>query len=102
MLKSELINSIAKKQTQFSYTDVEAAVNDIIERMINELANGGRIEIRDFGSFSLRYRAPKMARNPKTGATVVVQQKHSTHFKPALDLRKRVDDSSKEYLIQQS
>jgi len=100
MLKSELLNLIASKQTQLSHADVVAAVNNILELMSKELANGGRIEIRGFGSFSLHYRAPKIARNPKTGAAVAVEQKHAIHFKPGTDLRKRVDDSSKQYPIQ--
>ena len=100
MTKSELINSIANKFTQLSHTDVEAAVNTMLKTMADELANGGRIEIRGFGSFSLRYRAPKMGRNPQTGAAVAVEQKHAIHFKPGVELRKRVDDSSKQYSIQ--
>jgi integration host factor subunit beta len=99
MLKSELLNLIASKQTQISQADVVAAVNNMLELMSKELANGGRIEIRGFGSFSLHYRAPKIARNPKTEEKVAVQQRHSVHFKPALELRKRVDDSSKQYPI---
>jgi integration host factor subunit beta len=100
MIKSELINSIASKHAQLSHEDVEAAVNAMLKNMTDELANGGGVEIRGFGSFSLRYRAPKIARNPKTGAAVAVEQKHAIHFKPGTDLRKRVDDSSKQYPIQ--
>ena len=100
MTKSELINSIASKYTQLSHEDVEAAVNAMLKNMTDELANGGGVEIRGFGSFSLRYRAPKIARNPKTGAAVAVEQKHAIHFKPGTDLRKRVDDLSKQYPIQ--
>ena len=100
MTKSELINSIASKHVLLSHVDVEAAVNVMLKNMPDELANGGGVEIRGFGSFSLRYRAPKIARNPKTGAAVAVEQKHVIHFKPGIDLRKRVDDSSKQYPIQ--
>lgn len=99
MLKSELLNSIASKQPQLSHADVVAAVNNMLELMCKELANGGRIEIRGFGSFSLHHRAPKIARNPKTNEKVAVQQRHAVHFKPALELRERVDDSSKKYPI---
>ena len=99
MTKSELINSIASKHNQLSHEDVEATVNVMLKTMTDELANGGGVEIRGFGSFSLRYRAPKIARNPKTEEKVAVQQRHSVHFKPALELRKRVDDSSKQYPI---
>ena len=99
MTKSELINLIASKHTQLSHVDVEAAVNAMLKTMTDELANGGGVEIRGFGSFSLRYRAPKIARNPKTGAAVAVEQKHAIHFKLGLELKKRVDDSSNQYVI---
>ena len=100
MTKSELINQLASKQPHLSHADVTAVVNNILEQMAQELATGGRIEIRGFGTFSLRYQAPKMGRNPKTGEAVSVEQKHSVHFKPGTELRQRVDDASKQYSIQ--
>ena len=67
MTKSELIDRIAGKQTQLSSKDVELAVKAVIEYMSQVLSEGGRIEIRGFGSFSLHYRVPRIGRNPKTG-----------------------------------
>ena len=100
MVKSELINSIASKQTQLSHEEVTAIVETMLSCMTNELANGGKVCVRGFGTFSLRYRAPKIARNPKTGEKVSVEQKHSVHFKPSVHLSKRVDGSSSQYPIQ--
>ena len=91
MTKSELIERIAQKQTQLAYRDVELAVKTILEHMAERLANGDRIEIRGFGSFSLHYRAPRMGRNPKTGEAVALPGKHVPHFKPGKALRERVD-----------
>jgi integration host factor subunit beta len=99
MIKSELINLIASKQTHLSIIDVDAAVHCMIEKMITELASGGRVEIRGFGAFSLKHRKAKIGRNPKTGVAVSVPQKHSVYFKPGADLKKRVDDSSNEFKI---
>jgi integration host factor subunit beta len=99
MIKSELINLIASKQTHLSIIDVDAAVHCMIEKMITELASGGRVEIRGFGAFSLKHRKAKIGRNPKTGIAVSVPQKHSVYFKPGADLKKRVDDSSNEFKI---
>jgi len=59
--------------------------------MSQELATGGRIEIRGFGSFSLHYRPPRMGRNPKTGEPVALPAKYVPHFKPGKDLRERVN-----------
>ena len=71
MTKSELIESLAKRQTQLAYKDVELAVKTILEHMTNALFNGERIEIRGFGSFSLHYRPPRVGRNPKSGDPVL-------------------------------
>ena len=75
MTKSELIERIAGKQTQLSAKDVELAVKSILEYMSEVLEEGGRIEIRGFGSFSLHYRVPRIGRNPKTGSPVALSGK---------------------------
>ncbi|MDG6772908.1 integration host factor subunit beta [Thiomicrorhabdus sp. ZW0627] len=93
MTKSELIELIARKQTQFSQKDVEIAVNKILDSMINTLSQGERIEIRGFGSFSLHHRKARIGRNPKTGETVKLSDKRVPHFKPGKTLRERVDSS---------
>lgn len=93
MTKSELIELIARKQTQFAQKDVEIAVNQIVDSMIDTLSQGERIEIRGFGSFSLHHRKARVGRNPKTGATVELDDKRVPHFKPGKALRERVDES---------
>lgn len=93
MTKSELIELIARKQTQFAQKDVEIAVNQIVESMIDTLSQGERIEIRGFGSFSLHHRKARVGRNPKTGETVKLDDKRVPHFKPGKALRERVDES---------
>ena len=93
MTKSELIERIAQKQSQLAYRDVELAVKTILEHMAERLANGDRIEIRGFGSFSLHYRPGRVGRNPKTGAPVSLPAKYVPHFKPGKELRERVDGS---------
>ena len=55
------------------------------------LAQGSRIEIRGFGSFSLNYRPPRVGRNPKSGDTVEVPAKIVPHFKAGKEMRERVD-----------
>lgn len=92
MTKSELIEQIASKHTQLSAKDIELAVKAIISYMAEVLAEGGRIEIRGFGSFSLHYRAPRTGRNPKTGEPVVLSGKYVPHFKPGKELRDRVNN----------
>ena len=93
MMKSELIERIARKQSHLAYKDVELAVKSLLEQMSNSLSNGERIEIRGFGSFSLHYRPPRAGRNPKTGDSVSLPGKHVPHFKPGKELRERVNNS---------
>lgn len=94
MTKSELIESLAHKQSQLGYRDVELAVKTILERMTRTLSRGERIEIRGFGSFSLHYRPPRVGRNPKSGFAVSLAAKHVPHFKPGKELRERVNAQS--------
>lgn len=96
MTKSELISQLAAKQPQLDYRDVELAVKELLVQMSTALAAGERIEVRGFGSFSLRYRPPRIGRNPKTGASVAVADKHVPHFKPGKELRERVNVGSNE------
>jgi len=91
MTKSELIEILARKQPQLNSKDVELAVKTMLEHMAQVLANGERIEIRGFGSFSLHYRPPRVGRNPKTGESVELGAKYVPHFKPGKELRERVD-----------
>jgi len=91
MTKSELIEQIAARHTQLSAKDIELAVKAIINYMTDVLSDGGRIEIRGFGSFSLHYREPRTGRNPKTGEPVVLSGKYVPHFKPGKELRDRVN-----------
>ena len=71
--------------------DIETSVNAVLEHMSNSLVDGDRIEIRGFGSIGLRYRAPRIGRNPKNGDSVSVPGKHVPHFKPGRLLRERVN-----------
>lgn len=93
MTKSELIEILAQKQIQLAYKDVELAVKTMIDHMGTTLANGERIEIRGFGSFSLHYRPPRVGRNPKTGDSVELAAKYVPHFKPGKEMRERVNES---------
>lgn len=93
MTKSELIEVLARKQTQLAYKDVELAVKTMLEHMAQSLSTGERIEIRGFGSFSLHFRPPRKGRNPKTGDSVDLNAKYVPHFKPGKELRERVNES---------
>ena len=92
MTKSELIELLARRQPHLKADDVDMSVKSRLQMMGGALANGERIEVRGFGSFSLHYRPPRTGRNPKTGDTVALAGKHVPHFKPGKELRERVTD----------
>jgi integration host factor subunit beta len=99
MTKSDLIealfNALSRKQAQLAHKDIELAVKTMLEHMGQALAEGKRIEIRGFGSFSLHYRSPRIGRNPKTGDAVTLPGKYVPHFKPGKELRERVNAAQK-------
>lgn len=99
MIKSELIEQLHKKQSYLNQRDVEQVVHCLIESMIHELASGGRVEIRGFGSFSLVEYPARIGRNPRTGEPVALPNRYSVRFKAGLELAQRVNDSAQNYRI---
>lgn len=91
MTKSELIEALTLRQAHLKADDVDLAVKTLLDQMGDALADGERIEIRGFGSFSLHFRPPRIGRNPKTGDSVALPGKHVPHFKPGKELRERVN-----------
>jgi integration host factor subunit beta len=91
MTKSELIAKLAERYPSLVAKDAEAAVKTLLDAMATSLSRGQRIEIRGFGSFDLNYRPPRLGRNPKSGSSVEVPEKHVPHFKAGKELRERVD-----------
>ena len=89
--KSMLIERIAIRYPALPSRDVELAVKAIFDRMSRQLVEGGRIELRGFGSFSLHRRRARVGRNPKTGESVVLDSKAVPHFKPGKELREAIN-----------
>ena len=86
MTKSELIEKIASKNPHLMLKDVERIVNVVFEKIISSLAAGDRVEFRGFGAFSLRTRSPSIAKNPRTGEQVSVEERNIPHFKTGKQL----------------
>lgn len=97
MTRDDLIRALVDKQGYVSYKVMCESVKHLTSMMVDALGAGSRIEIRGFGSFSLRYRPSRLARNPKTGATLHTECKYSVYFKPGKELRDRVNEASKEF-----
>ncbi len=91
MIKSELVQVIADKNPHLYYRDVENVVNAILDEITDTLANGNRVELRGFGAFSVKHRPARIARNPKTGSKVSVEEKWVPFFKTGKELRERLN-----------
>jgi integration host factor subunit beta len=90
MTKSELIERISARYSEIHFEDVRTAINSLVSAMATALAMGNRIELRNFGTFHIRRRNPRMGRNPATGESVRITRKYLPHFKPGRKLRERV------------
>ena len=91
MIKSELIQKIAATNQHLYHRDIERIVNVVLKEIVEALARGDRVELRDFGAFTVKHRAPRVARNPRTGAAVSVPERFVPFFKTGKDLRERVN-----------
>lgn len=91
MIKSELVQLIADKNPHLYHRDVESVVNAILNEITSALAEGNRVELRGFGAFSVKNRPARVARNPKTGKQVEVDEKWVPFFKTGKELRERLN-----------
>ena len=93
MIRSELLQALAKENPELRAEDVERAVDTFFDEVAERLANGGRVELRGFGAFSVRSRPARVGRNPRTGDTVEVPAKAVPFFKSGKELRERLNAS---------
>lgn len=93
MIRSELIQKIAEENPHLFQRDVERLVNTVFEEIIEAMARGDRVELRGFGAFSVKKRDGRIGRNPRTGESVDVEEKHVPFFKTGKLLRERLNDN---------
>ena len=86
MTKAELVERIADKNPHLMIKDVERIVSVVLDKIIKTLADGDRVEFRGFGAFSVRTRTPRIAKNPRTGEQVKVEERNIPHFKTGKQL----------------
>ncbi len=91
MIRSELIQKIADDNPHLYQRDVERIVNTIFDEIIEAMAHGDRVELRGFGAFSVKKRESRTGRNPRTGDSVQVEEKHVPFFKTGKLLRDRLN-----------
>jgi integration host factor subunit beta len=97
MIRSELIQKIFEEnqdrssENQLTMRDAEKIVNTIFDEITGAMARGDRVELRGFGAFSVKKRDARVGRNPRTGESVDVEEKHVPFFKTGKLLRDRLN-----------
>ena len=91
MNKSDLIKKISENTDSLNQEDLEQTINIILNLISNSLSNVDRVEIRNFGTFSVRSRDQRISRNPKTGTSVLVEPKNHPYFRASKFLRESLN-----------
>ena len=91
MTKSELVLRLAKKYPHLYQRDIETLVNTVFDNISTTLVEGGRVELRGFGAFSIRKREARKARNPKNGQEVFIGERFAIYFRTGKELRERIN-----------
>ena len=92
MNKSELTTLLSKKNDLLHKDDLGASIRLIVECLSDSLSKRNRIEIRGFGSFSVRSRKERIGRNPKTGKSISVSTKFHPYFRASKSLRDAINN----------
>ena len=93
MLKSELVRLISDRNPHLYQRDAENIVNAILGEIVAAMARGDRVELRDFGTFSVRQWKSRIGRNPRTQAAVAIEGKARPFFKAGKEMRARLNRS---------
>lgn len=91
MIRSELLQELAADNPELRAEEVEQVLDVFFDEIAARLAEGGRVELRGFGTFSTRQRDSRTGRNPRTGDPVSVPSKRVPYFKPGKEIRERLN-----------
>ena len=91
MLKPQLVQRISVQKPQLYQRDVENTVNAILDAIVGAMARGDRVELRGFGTFSVKTRSARTARNPRDGRPVTVERKSFPFFTTGKVMRRRLN-----------
>jgi integration host factor subunit beta len=91
MTKSELIEKVVQSHGMLNIRVSEIVVNTVFDSIEEALRSGDKVEIRGFGSFTIRERLGREARNPKSGEVVRIPSKKTPFFKTGKELKERVN-----------
>jgi integration host factor subunit beta len=90
MIRSELAERLAV-QYQLGIKDADRALGVVLTMISKALGEGRRVELRGFGSFSVKHRAARMGRNPRNGVSVMIAEKRQPYFRCGKEMRERLN-----------
>src|SRR3989304_2436881 len=91
MIKSKLIQKAAGANPHLFHRDMERTSKGVRDEITGAVARGDRVELRGFGAFTVKHRAARQGRNPRTGRSVSVAEKFVPFFKTGKELRERLN-----------
>ena len=91
MIRSALVQKLCQDFPDLTQREIETVVGAFFDSVSDQLAKGGRVELRGFGAFSTRKRDARTGRNPRTGEAVDVDAKRVPYFKPGKEMRERLN-----------
>jgi Bacterial nucleoid DNA-binding protein len=91
MNKSNFFEVLHKKNNHLLKEDIEQSLNSIIEHISDTLVSGNRVEIRGFGTFSVKHRNQRIGRNPKTGKSIQIDKKYHPYFRSSKLLKETLN-----------
>jgi integration host factor subunit beta len=94
MIKSELVIKLTEQNPHLYQRDIEQIVNAILDTISDALAQGGRVELRGFGTFTVKKREARAGRNPRTGEAVVISERVVPAFRTGKEMRHRLNTAS--------
>jgi len=94
MTKSDIVDRIAQG-TGLTKLETEAVVDGFLKTVVEALCHDEHVELRGFGTFRVKERAPRTGRNPRTGQVVELDEQYVPHFKVSRELRQLVDRAIK-------
>jgi integration host factor subunit beta len=89
--KSDLVDRLATRHDRQGRKRVELAVNTVLEAVVQAMADGRRVELRDFGAFSVKQKAPRIGRNPRSGTAVMLGVRRLAYFRSGKEMPGRLN-----------
>ena len=94
MIRSELVQKLCQDFPDLTQREVESVVSAFFDSITDQLAQGGRVELRGFGAFSTRKRDARLGRNPRTGESIPIEARRVVTFHASSKLKELIQNQA--------